>query len=525
MYLAGPLHYVAQSWIYAMDSKAPRLGAEVFMHFGKALRSEDFSSILQYQTAQHLHVPMGLRMWRQMVKALLRRIVNIDIDDEGDHADDALDEMFGHTTGTARSRYGLTWNDLPTLHEDMLTDLFNVSKRFWAWLADPASKAVGPRPDISYTEIHEAVSTTLGKLQLAASQQTAIIQETASSHARMLEMLQLTHEKIDRTHQAVLSAQHGHPSLVQAAETLDVGFSRIHGLRLYLQDSSATFKSTQQALAIELISRGCPHILVVLPTGAGKTAIYGSPGYVEKAGFRLVIIPYRSLFDQVTQEARSKGLPYAIFPSNDIDLFRSRLVFVSLERCAENDFRTWCIANKNANLLRGIIVDEAHDIIMAANYRHSFKKLMKLTDLNVQIALLTATLSPRSEVALLEVRHLSALLTILNVFAVIANGSLIGAQDPHAHPPPRNSVPCHPRRRRHHRQRHFVHGAVILSPKSRERYYLRTHHSLLRPTGWHVGISCVPRSTHRRGTQRSHVKMAIWQVPVDHRDVGNGPGH
>ncbi|KAG2335826.1 P-loop containing nucleoside triphosphate hydrolase protein, partial [Suillus weaverae] len=162
------------------------------------------------------------------------------------------------------------------------------------------------------------------------------------------------------------------------------------------------FKSIQQALAIELISRGCPHVLVVLPTGAGKTAIYGSPGYVEKAGFRLVIIPYRSLFDQVTQEARAKGLPHAIFPSNNIDLFRSRLVFVSLERCAQSDFRTWCIANKNANLLRGIIVDEAHDIIMSADYRHSFKKLMKLTDLNVQIALLTATLSPRSEVALLE---------------------------------------------------------------------------------------------------------------------------
>jgi len=404
MYLAGPLNYVAQSWLHAMDSKAPRLGPEVFMHFGKALRSEDFSNILQYQTAQHLHVPMGLRMWRQMIKALLRRIVNIDFDDEGDQADDALDEMFGHTTSTGRSRYGLTWNDLPTLHEDMIAELFKVSKRFWAWLGDQTSKAVGPRPDISYSEIHEAVSITLGKLQLTASQQTAIIQDTASSHARVLQMLQVTHEKIDRTHQAILHSQRGQPSsLVQPMDSLDIGFSRIHGLRLYLQNSSAMFKSIQQALAIESISRGYPHVLIVLPTGGGKSAIYASPGFVEKAGFRLVIIPYRSLFDQATQDARSKGLPYAVFPSNDIDLFRCRIVFVSLERCVQDDFRTWCIANRNANLLRGIIIDEAHDIIMASDYRVSFKKVMKLTDLNVQIGLLTATLSPRSEVALLNV--------------------------------------------------------------------------------------------------------------------------
>ncbi|KAG2031213.1 hypothetical protein BDR03DRAFT_1016301 [Suillus americanus] len=282
---------------------------------------------------------MGLRMWRQMIKALLRRIVNIDIDDRGDHADNALDEMFGHTTSTARSCYGLTWNDLPTLHEDMIAELFKVSKHFWAWLDDPTLKAVGPHPEISYSEIHEAVSTTLGKLQLASSQQTTIIQETTSNHARVLEMLQVTHDKIDRNHQAILYAQHSQsPSPIQDMERLDIAYSCIHSLRLFLQDSSATFKSIQQALAIEAMSRGCPHMLVIMPMGAGKSAIYASPSYVENAGFRLVIIPYRLLFDQVTQEARSKGIPYAVFPSNDIDLFRSCIVFVSLERCTQNDF-------------------------------------------------------------------------------------------------------------------------------------------------------------------------------------------
>ncbi|KAG1800723.1 uncharacterized protein BJ212DRAFT_1305197 [Suillus subaureus] len=232
MYGRAPVLSLNKSWAPAINSRAPRLGPEVFMHFGKALCSEDFSSILQYQTMQHLHIPMGLRMWRQVIKALLHHIVNIDIDDE--------DEMFGHTTSTGRSCYGPTWNDLPSLHKDMIADLF---------------KAVGPHPEISYTKIHEAVSTALGKLQLASSQQTTIIQETASSHAQVLEMLQVTHDKIDRTHQVILQGQHSQPSsLIQAMEPLDIGFSCIQGLHLFLQDSSTTFKSIQQVLAIEVIS-------------------------------------------------------------------------------------------------------------------------------------------------------------------------------------------------------------------------------------------------------------------------------
>lgn len=126
---------------------------------------------------------------------------------------------------------------------------------------------------------------------------------------------------------------------------------------------------------------------------------------------------------------------------------------------------------------------EAHDIIMAADYHHSFKKLMKLTDFNVQIVLLTATLSSHSEVVLLEVRYLSAHLMILNVFVVIENISLISMQNLYTHSLHQNSVPYYPHHRKHYQQQYFVHGSIILSPKSQERYHLYAHHSLLQLTG------------------------------------------
>ncbi|KAG2038742.1 hypothetical protein BDR03DRAFT_1009494 [Suillus americanus] len=420
IYLAGPLHYLANCWIHAISNKHSPVGAEVFCHFGKPLRSEDFSHILRTQTAEHLHVPMGLRMWRQMIKALMRRIVNVDIDDDGEQEEDALDESFGHTTSTGRSRYGLTWNDLPLLHEDMLTDIFRVSKRYWNWLdhsedsedperSEPNPNSDVPLPEISYAQIHRSMTIALAHLRHAESEQTKIAQAATAHNERIVEMLQSVTEKIDLTHQAVARTQAATDSLVQDVEPLEIAFARIQGLRLYLANASAAFKSEQQALAMEVISRGFPHALIVMPTGAGKSAIYASPGYVERVGFRLIVIPYRSLFDQAVQDARAKGLPYSIYPSNDIDLFHSRLVFATLEHCAHPDFRTWCIANKKSNLLRGIGIDEAHDILLASDYRPAFKKLPRLTDLNVQIFLFTGTLSPRSEVALLDLLRMDPL--------------------------------------------------------------------------------------------------------------------
>lgn len=227
------------------------------------------------------------------------------------------------------------------------------------------------------------------------------------------------------------------PSPVQHLEPIDIAFNRTQALKSYLGQSDATFRSVQQASAVEVVSRGLPHLLVVMPTGSGKSAIYASPGYLERKGFRVVILTYRSLFDQAVQDARTRGIPYSIYPSHEVDLFNSRLVFVTLEHAARPDFRTWCIANKQAGLLRCIVMDEVHDAILAAYYRHAFNQLFKLTDLGVQVLLMTATLSPLSEETLLQVRS-----TRYSTHPYSSrvegprNGASFCAQDSHAHPSP-----------------------------------------------------------------------------------------
>ncbi|KAG1744247.1 hypothetical protein EDB19DRAFT_1827127 [Suillus lakei] len=208
--------------------------------------------------------------------------------------DNAISKTFGHSTNTGRPHYGLTWINLPSLHQDMLSELFQVLQHFWTWLDN--SKGTACEPQISYTDLHEMALATLGKLQVAAAEQTVIIQEMASNNKLILDMLQSTHEKIDCTYQAIIQAQagsgHASQSPVHNIGPMDIAFIQTQGLHAYLTNSSANFKTIQQALAVEVISQGSPHVFIVMPTGAGKSPIYGSLSYVENAGFHLIIVPY-----------------------------------------------------------------------------------------------------------------------------------------------------------------------------------------------------------------------------------------
>ncbi|KAG1722151.1 hypothetical protein EDB19DRAFT_1835138 [Suillus lakei] len=242
------------------------------MGYNKSRQHTDYPDKYVAHPIYHPLQPIIMDLGPQMIKAIMCQILNLDIDDKGDQQDDAIDESFGHSTNTGRSHYGLTWNDLPSLYQDMISELFQVSQHFWTWLDD--SKGAACEPQISYTNIHEMASATLGKLQVAAAEQTVVIQEAASNNKLILDMLQLMHEKIDRTHQAIIQAQagsgHASQSPVHDIGPMDIAFIRTQGLCTYLANSLANFKTIQQALAVEVISQDSPHILIVMPTGLGR---------------------------------------------------------------------------------------------------------------------------------------------------------------------------------------------------------------------------------------------------------------
>jgi hypothetical protein len=85
---------------------------------------------------------------------------------------------------------------------------------------------------------------TFNKLEAAATEQTIVINKAALNQKPIIDMLQSTHEKINR--QAILITQHGSgqqsQSVLQDIQPLEISYLHVEGLRLYLVNPLATFK-------------------------------------------------------------------------------------------------------------------------------------------------------------------------------------------------------------------------------------------------------------------------------------------
>ena len=57
----------------------------------------------------------------------------------------------------------------------------------------------------------------------------------------------------------------------------------------------ATFRSPEQRAAVEEIEKGTSPLVVVLPTGGGKSLLFQLLAVVSQAGTTIVVLPFRAL--------------------------------------------------------------------------------------------------------------------------------------------------------------------------------------------------------------------------------------
>lgn len=75
------------------------------------------------------------------------------------------------------------------------------------------------------------------------------------------------------------------------------------------KDSTVSYKSPEQFKALRRILVGDdPALVVVLPTGGGKTLLFTAGACLDDPGVTVVIVPYRKLVDETVRDARAKGI-------------------------------------------------------------------------------------------------------------------------------------------------------------------------------------------------------------------------
>lgn len=81
-------------------------------------------------------------------------------------------------------------------------------------------------------------------------------------------------------------------------------------VRKVLQCNEFSFRSKEQDKALRvIIRRDLPTALVVvLPTGGGKSLLFMAPACVEDLGVTIVVVPYRALINNLVVTVRKAGI-------------------------------------------------------------------------------------------------------------------------------------------------------------------------------------------------------------------------
>ncbi|KAJ4009377.1 hypothetical protein NW761_015236 [Fusarium oxysporum] len=144
-------------------------------------------------------------------------------------------------------------------------------------------------------------------------------------------------------------------------------------------------------------------LIVVLPTGGGKSILFMLPAFMEdKQGtgggpVSIVVVPFVSLVQDLVLRARKLGIDCMEWRSN-IDQERderqrdARLVVVSADMAVSKGFTAYVESIRGQGLLERVFFDECHTAIMDVSYRERLGLLTGLHRFGCPLVMLTAML-------------------------------------------------------------------------------------------------------------------------------------
>ena len=190
------------------------------------------------------------------------------------------------------------------------------------------------------------------------------------------------------------------------------------GLRRLHQDETAEWRSPEQRRAVATVVSGDEQIVIVLPTGAGKSLAFMLPCTLRDARTTVLVVPLVALRVDLSRRLLEGGVMYAEWSVEQPDV--APLVLVSVEAAATDDFLAWARHLHDTQQLDRIVIDECHLTVTAAAYRKQLADLAYLRRLRTQFVYLTATLPPTMQAALCEL-HLLTCPTVIRASSDRAN--------------------------------------------------------------------------------------------------------
>jgi superfamily II DNA helicase RecQ len=157
-----------------------------------------------------------------------------------------------------------------------------------------------------------------------------------------------------------------------------------------LGNQRATFKSDQQISAVLNAIFSTRDLLIVLPTGQGKSLAFYLCALYHRTKCTLVITPLESLRRDLFV-CGSAAIEIATWTPNlqFHDPHPPQLVLVSVEQAKEEAFRTWLEVNE-PNISK-IFIDEIHLVETQTKFRWYLRDVQKIRTVKLPLVFLSAT--------------------------------------------------------------------------------------------------------------------------------------
>ncbi|KAM0704631.1 hypothetical protein Q7P35_006805 [Cladosporium inversicolor] len=117
-------------------------------------------------------------------------------------------------------------------------------------------------------------------------------------------------------------------------------------------------KEQREALQVIVSSEQRTPLVVVLPTGGGKSLLFMAPACLDNPGVTIVVVPYRALVNNLVITARTARIDCIEYKPREQNL--AALVFVSADFVAEGQFLSYAQLLSAKGILQRVFVDESH---------------------------------------------------------------------------------------------------------------------------------------------------------------------
>jgi superfamily II DNA helicase RecQ len=164
--------------------------------------------------------------------------------------------------------------------------------------------------------------------------------------------------------------------------------------------AEVSFRSMEQERALHAVTAGQTPLVVVLPTGGGKSLLFMVPACSDEPGVTVVVVPYRALVEDLVGRLKRARVDCLEWKPGEVN--PAAVVVVSADIAARWDFLNYASLLGGQGLLRRVVIDECHLTFTASNWRPKLAQLKHLRVLACPIVLLTATLPPVLEEELSE---------------------------------------------------------------------------------------------------------------------------